>query len=642
MGISGLLPALKSITQDAHLRNYAGHTLGVDAYVWLHRGAFSCAWDLSNGIPTAKFVDYAMHRVKMLQHFGVTPYLVFDGGYLPSKAHTEMSRAKRREENMAAGKAFQAKGNRKAAQDCYTKAIDVTPAMALQLILALQKAKIAYVVAPYEADAQLAYLEKQNIIHGIITEDSDLLVFGCHRVLFKLNEFGDCSEITRDRLAMNKDLPLAGWSPERFRWMAILSGCDYLVSIPGMGLKRAHACVKKHKTLSALFKALRMETGLRMPHDYEAQFRIAEETFLHQHVFCPVAKKLLMWNEPAGPLSEATLAHIGECLPDHVAQQIATGLLDPITKEAIDLVDIMPAKAKMSSAAAGTRNIKSFLVPQPLKSTAPLADVSLNVVAARRPAPLTLRETQRAKKLKLFESSPSPESLKGGAGGVLQAYGIALGNGPIRPSPQPARSKIAEKENQVSPFFLRHATPATIRKNRPIKAVSPVQTESERWFDSDPEYERAMAEALDASAKEESERQKRQLEMDKEQVAAIEANSASQTEERIEAQSMVKTPEPVVTVNESVPDSPEAFNEAVNVWKADFGYQASAPISEIQMQPKVLHSRRAPFFAAPVQPSTAVSKTTAYFMAPSETRKTFGSPDHARRSINLSAFKCTR
>ena len=41
-----------------------------------------------------RHVDFAMGRVKMLLHFGVTPYLVFDGGYLPSKATEEAERAR--------------------------------------------------------------------------------------------------------------------------------------------------------------------------------------------------------------------------------------------------------------------------------------------------------------------------------------------------------------------------------------------------------------------------------------------------------------------------------------------------------------------------------------------------------------------
>jgi exonuclease 1 len=39
-------------------------------------------------------------------------------------------------------------------------------------------------VAPHEADAQLAFLNQQGIANVIITEDSDLILFGCSQVLF--------------------------------------------------------------------------------------------------------------------------------------------------------------------------------------------------------------------------------------------------------------------------------------------------------------------------------------------------------------------------------------------------------------------------------------------------------------------------
>ena len=40
------------------------------------------------------------------------------------------------------------------------------------------------IVAPYEADAQLAYLSAIGVAQLIISEDSDLLVFGCEKVLY--------------------------------------------------------------------------------------------------------------------------------------------------------------------------------------------------------------------------------------------------------------------------------------------------------------------------------------------------------------------------------------------------------------------------------------------------------------------------
>lgn len=50
----------------------------------------------------------------------------------------------------------------------------------------LKAEDIEFVVAPYEADAQLAYLTRLEVEKGgivaVITEDSDLLAYGCQAV----------------------------------------------------------------------------------------------------------------------------------------------------------------------------------------------------------------------------------------------------------------------------------------------------------------------------------------------------------------------------------------------------------------------------------------------------------------------------
>ena len=56
-------------------------------------------------------------------------------------------------------------------------------------------AQIAYVVAPYEADAQLAHLSRTGLCDAVITEDSDLLTFGCNRLIYKMDEFGNGQEV---------------------------------------------------------------------------------------------------------------------------------------------------------------------------------------------------------------------------------------------------------------------------------------------------------------------------------------------------------------------------------------------------------------------------------------------------------------
>lgn len=51
----GLLPLLKSIQKPCNLRKFAGQTIGVDAYGWLHRGTVACALALALDKPTTKY-----------------------------------------------------------------------------------------------------------------------------------------------------------------------------------------------------------------------------------------------------------------------------------------------------------------------------------------------------------------------------------------------------------------------------------------------------------------------------------------------------------------------------------------------------------------------------------------------------------
>ena len=98
MGITGLLPLLRPIQRRKHLSELFGLTIAVDGYVWLHRGAYTCAAEIVQKIPTRRYVDYCMSRVRTLKHYGINPYIVFDGGPLPAKLGTEKEREKKMED----------------------------------------------------------------------------------------------------------------------------------------------------------------------------------------------------------------------------------------------------------------------------------------------------------------------------------------------------------------------------------------------------------------------------------------------------------------------------------------------------------------------------------------------------------------
>lgn len=273
-----------------------------------------------------------MNRVRMLIHFGVKPYLVFDGDYLPSKGHTEKDRAARRKESRRAGLALLQAGKTAQAQQELQKAVDVTPLMAREMIEELKAAGIPYVVAPYEADSQLTYLEQQGTIQGVLSEDSDLLVFGVRCLLTKLDQYGECVMIRRDDFTACRELSLVGWKLSDFRIMAMLSGCDYLPGIPNMGLKTAYRLVRKHKTVDRVIRAVQFDGKMKVPVDYLGSFMKAEQTFLYQWVYCQEVKCLVNLTKVPNDLDVANMPYIGKPVDPGVASGVAAGDLDPNTK----------------------------------------------------------------------------------------------------------------------------------------------------------------------------------------------------------------------------------------------------------------------------------------------------------------------
>jgi len=278
-----------------------------------------------------------MSRVRMLIHFGVVPYLVFDGDYLPSKAGTENDRLGRREEAKRLGSELLRLGKTPQAHQEMQKAVDVTPEMAGMLIQELKRANIKYVVAPYEADSQLAYLEKHNHIQAVISEDSDLLVFGVKNLLTKLDQFGECIMIRQEDFIQCRDISFVGWSHDQFRRMAILSGCDYLDNIANLGLKTAHRLLRKHKSIERVLQALRLEGKMKVPPTYMDDFIRAELTFLYQWVFCPMSNLMVNLTAPEKGLNIDTMPFIGGFVEAELAAGVADGSLHPHTKKPLIL-----------------------------------------------------------------------------------------------------------------------------------------------------------------------------------------------------------------------------------------------------------------------------------------------------------------
>ena len=207
MGIKGLPEVLKPYLIPVEVSRHKGKRAAVDAYSWLHKGAYSCSLELATKNHYWRklgrdppYVKYCVHRAQMLRHFGLTPVIVFDGDRLPAKGGEEKERRDRRGEKMAKGHAKLKLGDKEGAAFFFQQGIDVTPAMAHELIAALKREGFEFIVAPYEADAQIAALAQlgggdKRGVDVVFTEDSDLVAYGCPTVLFKLDKHGSAMEL---------------------------------------------------------------------------------------------------------------------------------------------------------------------------------------------------------------------------------------------------------------------------------------------------------------------------------------------------------------------------------------------------------------------------------------------------------------
>ncbi|KAL1224048.1 Exonuclease 1 [Cardamine amara subsp. amara] len=348
MGIKDLLRFMKPYILPIHIQKYAGKRVGIDAYSWLHKGAYSCSMELclnTDGKKKLRYIDYFMHRVNLLQHYEIIPVVVLDGGHMPCKAATGDERQRKRKANFDAAMVKLKEGNVGAATELFQRAVSVTSSMAHQLIQVLKSENIEFVVAPYEADAQLAYLSGLELEKGgiaaVITEDSDLLAYGCKAVIFKMDRYGKGEELLLDNVfqAVDQKPSFQNFDQEQFTAMCVLAGCDFLPSVPGVGISRAHAFISKYQSVERVLSVLKTTKGKLVPDDYSSSFMEAVSVFQHARVYDFDAKKLKhlkplsqnLLNLPVGELE-----FLGPDLSPSVAVAIAEGNVDPITMEAFN------------------------------------------------------------------------------------------------------------------------------------------------------------------------------------------------------------------------------------------------------------------------------------------------------------------
>lgn len=272
----------------------------------------------------------------------VKPILIFDGQHLPAKALTESRRRETRKCAKKKAAELLRLGRIDEARSYMKRCINITHEMALQLIKECRKINVDCIVAPYEADAQIAYLNKLNIAQYVITEDSDLALFGCKKIIFKFDLAGNGLLIESDKYHLAMGCHIEKFSIDKFRYMCILSGCDYLDSLPGIGLAKACKFILMTEETDMKRALLKIPPYLNMRHlivteDYIENFLKADATFKHMFVYNPIKRKMIRLNELEDFGTDIEYcSNAGQCLDDETAFQLALGNIHPFTYKKLD------------------------------------------------------------------------------------------------------------------------------------------------------------------------------------------------------------------------------------------------------------------------------------------------------------------
>lgn len=144
--------------------------------------------------------------LKLVQSYNIRPICVFDGLHLKAKAATEKTRQDNKKANKELALQMAEKGQEEDARKYFARSLVLRSKMIDLLVDVLRALNIEVIVAPYEADAQIAYLVKEGIADFAISEDSDLITYGCPTLLMKLTFSGMCQAFSWEEFVNNEKL----------------------------------------------------------------------------------------------------------------------------------------------------------------------------------------------------------------------------------------------------------------------------------------------------------------------------------------------------------------------------------------------------------------------------------------------------
>lgn len=213
----------KNSIYDIHLKHLKNKTIVIDTYIYLYK--LSENGDLSKNM--SKFIQMFLKN-------NITPIFIFDGKPPIEKEQTLLERKKNKKEaenkynQLMSLSSMDEKG-------CFNNNVSLELQHLKKQFIRIHKEDIknvksvmddynvAYIDAPNEADSLCVYMVKKNVAWACLSDDMDMFVYGCNRVIRNL----DISTESAVLYNLNNILFDLKCNMKEFREILVLSGTDY-------------------------------------------------------------------------------------------------------------------------------------------------------------------------------------------------------------------------------------------------------------------------------------------------------------------------------------------------------------------------------------------------------------------------------
>ncbi|RLE44120.1 flap endonuclease-1 [Candidatus Woesearchaeota archaeon] len=251
--------------REISISELAGKVLAVDASMWIHQflasirapdGTLFCD---KKGRTTSHLIGLSS-RIANLLEANIKLVFCFDGKPPELKLAEKERRTAIKEEALKQYREALIKGELEEARKYAMRTTTLTDEIIASAKKLISAFGLPIIQAPQEADAQAAYLVKQNDAFAVSTNDYDALLFGAPRMVKNISIYG--KKIVHGRqitikpelIILSALLQELGINHDQLIALGILIGTDYNPGgIHGIGPKRALELVKQFK---CDFKAL--------------------------------------------------------------------------------------------------------------------------------------------------------------------------------------------------------------------------------------------------------------------------------------------------------------------------------------------------------------------------------------------------